>query len=161
VSQPKLKVARANYEFRSTWRIAAPVGECWTYLTSPDQTWVQWWPALRQIDVQPTSELVGSTAFCVWRSPVGHRLRFELTITDVTASKRIVLSSEGDLTGDAVVDFAAGPSGADSELTITWTIHTTRWWMNLTAPLLRPVFTWAHHFVMKRGERGLNTALAS
>jgi hypothetical protein len=36
-----------------------------------------------------------------------------------------------------------------------WDVHTTRPWMNLLAPLARPVFAWNHDWVMKRGGKGL------
>lgn len=166
------KAGQQEYDFTSVWRISAPVRQCWDFLTLPDQTWTAWWPSLRHIDVQRADRpkepkasgildeqdtIVGTTAACTWRSPVGHQLRFVLTLTDVEPSRRIVLSSEGDLDGTAVVNFA--PNGTGSELTVTWKIRTTRRWMNVTAPVLRPVFRWGHHVVMRRGERGLNRVL--
>lgn len=157
MTEIKSRVPLASYDFISTWQVSAPVARCWTFLTSPDQTWVEWWPSLRKIEVQRKSRIVGSVAECVWRSPVGHRLRFVLTVTDVLPVERLVLASCGDLTGTAIIDFT--PAGPGCEITVRWTITTTRRWMNVTAPLLRPVFGWAHHAVMRRGERGLNAVL--
>lgn len=130
---------------------------CWEFLTAPNQTWTSWWPSLIEIDVIRTADILGSTARCVWRSPLRHQLIFTLTLTGLIPQKRIELVSVGDLEGDGVVEFAAKGSG--SELTINWRIHTTRPWMNMMAPLLRPAFTLGHHIVMRRGERGLNTTL--
>ena len=36
-----------------------------------------------------------------------------------------------------------------------WRVRTTRWWMNLLAPLARPAFRWNHDRLMRAGGRGL------
>jgi hypothetical protein len=36
-----------------------------------------------------------------------------------------------------------------------WDVHTTRPWMNLLAPIARPLFAWNHDYVMHAGGEGL------
>jgi hypothetical protein len=36
-----------------------------------------------------------------------------------------------------------------------WNVSTTKSWMNLIAPLARPVFEWNHDWVMARGGEGI------
>ena len=36
-----------------------------------------------------------------------------------------------------------------------WNVHTTRAWMNLLAPLARPIFAVNHDYVMRNGGHGL------
>jgi hypothetical protein len=36
-----------------------------------------------------------------------------------------------------------------------WNVHTTRAWMNLLAPVARPVFAVNHDYVMRHGGEGL------
>ena len=36
-----------------------------------------------------------------------------------------------------------------------WDIRTTRWWMNLLAPVARPAFTWNHDELMREGGESL------
>ena len=36
-----------------------------------------------------------------------------------------------------------------------WQVHTNRFWMNVLAPLARPVFEWNHNHVMRQGGKGL------
>jgi hypothetical protein len=36
-----------------------------------------------------------------------------------------------------------------------WDVRTTRAWMNLLAPLARPIFAWNHNWVMGNGGEGL------
>ena len=36
-----------------------------------------------------------------------------------------------------------------------WRVRTTRRWMNVLAPIARPVFRWNHDRLMRAGGRGL------
>ncbi len=36
-----------------------------------------------------------------------------------------------------------------------WNVRTTRAWMNLLAPIARPIFAWNHDWVMARGGEGI------
>lgn len=158
-----MRPSSQRYELSSTWLIAAPVDRCWTFLTSPDQRWRDWWRGLERIDVDRTPEVVGSAATCTWRAPVGYRVRFRLHLTAAKEAEEVVLVASGDLAGIGVVRFSAAGSGEQprgaTHLHIAWDVRTTRNWMNLTAPLLAPLFRWGHDRVMRSGERGLNRAL--
>ncbi|WP_116950495.1 SRPBCC family protein [Jiangella endophytica] len=138
--------------------MAAPLDETWTFLASPGQRWVDWWPSLETADVGWTADLVGSTATCTWRSPVGYRLTFALTVTGVEPGRLVVLAADGDLTGTSTVAFGAEPGG--TRLDIELRVVTTRTWMNAAGPLLGPLFRYGHRVVMSRGERGLRRVLA-
>jgi hypothetical protein len=42
-----------------------------------------------------------------------------------------------------------------TEVTFDWDVWTTGLAMNVLAPLLRPLFSWNHHWVMAKEGRGL------
>jgi hypothetical protein len=42
-----------------------------------------------------------------------------------------------------------------TRVTYDWRISTTQAWMNLLAPLARPVFVWNHDTIMKEGGRAI------
>lgn len=147
-----------RYAFASTWQVAAPVEDTWAFLTAPSQRWHDWWPHLDSIDVRRTPELVGSTAACRWRSPVGYALAFTLELTAAAPGELVELDVEGDLIGHSVVRFAAAPGG--TRIDIDLTVRTTRPWMNMAGTVLRPLFQYGHDVVMHHGERGLNRVLA-
>src|SRR5262249_61991177 len=42
-----------------------------------------------------------------------------------------------------------------------WNVRTTRSWMNLLAPIARPVFAVNHDYVMRNGGRGLASLLGA
>ncbi|WP_216844077.1 hypothetical protein [Phytoactinopolyspora alkaliphila] len=140
------------------WRVRAPLDVCWGFLTSPGQRWLDWWPWLESIDVRRSDGLVGSTAHCVWKSPVGFRLSMTVRLNDADPSRRVDLVVTGDVAGTAVVRFCEAGDG--TRIDVAWQVTTERAWMNVTGPLLWPVFTWGHRVVMNAGERGLNAMLA-
>jgi hypothetical protein len=40
-----------------------------------------------------------------------------------------------------------------------WEVDTAKRWMNVVAPLVRPLFVWNHHAIMRAGEAGLRRHL--
>ena len=42
-----------------------------------------------------------------------------------------------------------------------WAVRTTRPWMNLLAPIMRPAFAWNHDYVMANGATGLAKLLGA
>ena len=152
----------AAYAFTSTWHIDAPVDACaaaFTQMfTSPDgRATDSWWRGVR-VESAPARIAVGERVLLGVRSPLGYRLRVELTITAWRADSEIAATSVGDLTGQGSITLHARSADAAS-VTIVWTVTTERAWMTKTSVLLRPVFTAAHAWVMRDGERGLRAAV--
>jgi hypothetical protein len=117
---------------------------------------VPWWPGVC-LAPAPIEPAVGAEFVLVVRSPIGYRLRVNLRITQVEPERLIAADAAGDLRGRGSIIAHAADEG--SILTFFWDVETRRAWMNLTAPVLGPVFVRAHERVMARGERGLRTAL--
>ena len=44
---------------------------------------------------------------------------------------------------------------------IYWNVETTKRWMNLLAPIARPLFEWNHNVVMNWGAEGLEKRLGA
>ena len=47
------------------------------------------------------------------------------------------------------------PADGGTLVRYDWDVRTTRWWMNLAAPVARPVFTWNHDALMREAAQGL------
>lgn len=103
-------------------------------------------------------ELSGTSFMCSWQAPLGYKLNCRIVVGEVTINQEFTLHVSGDLAGEAVCSLSE-QDGA-TRVHIDWKVETTKAWMNLTAPLLSPLFVWAHHFVMNRGERGLRNHIA-
>jgi hypothetical protein len=54
-------------------------------------------------------------------------------------------------------------SSEDSETIVRydWSVETTKRWMNLLAPIARPLFEWNHNVVMSWGAKGLAERLGA
>lgn len=44
-------------------------------------------------------------------------------------------------------------------MTLYWNVYTTKAWMNVLAPFLRPIFVFSHNKVMRDGLHGLQAHL--
>jgi len=77
-----------------------------------------------------------------------YTVRFDIETTRVERPLLLEGRARGELEGTGRWRFAA------SDLTVVtyeWNVQTTRPWMNLLAPVGRPVFVWSHNAVMRRG----------
>ena len=74
-------------------------------------------------------------------------------MTALERPHRIALQVGGDLVGSGRWELAQ--DGRVTQATYLWEVRTTKRWMNVLAPALRPAFAWNHHRVMGVGARGL------
>jgi hypothetical protein len=71
----------------------------------------------------------------------------------VEPMKRIEGIAFGDLDGKGIWTFE-GQNGTTT-VQYYWTVQTTKPWMNLLAPIAKPVFEWNHNVIMDWGKQGL------
>lgn len=119
--------------------------------------WSAWWKWVRRIEPL-TSEHGGVGAR--YRNRIATPLLYGFTYyTEVVevADELIRLEVSGDLEGTGLFRFRATDSGG-SFLSFEWSVETRKRWMNLLAPLARPIFTWNHHRLMSDFGEGLGTA---
>jgi hypothetical protein len=152
-------VANQQYSFQSVWKLSAPRDEVWQVMTATPFSWDQWWPQLTNLrDVQTVPGLSGTSFSCTWRAPLGYKLDCHIVIGETIDAKRVSLNVNGDLRGQVVC--ALSDDGNHTRVEVDWQVETTAAWMNRLAPLLKPVFTWGHHAVMRSGQAGLQCYLA-
>jgi hypothetical protein len=65
----------------------------------------------------------------------------------------------GELSGTGRWRFAQ--EGEATRVRYEWDVRTTKPWMNLLAPLARPLFKWNHDVVMEWGAQGLARRLGA
>lgn len=147
-----------GYQFVSTWRLAAPAAAVFEALARPDGWHAGWrWFAHTEPLTEGDAYGVGGRLRCVVRSPLPYSLTFE--IERVAAEPPAMLHERvtGDLEGEGRWELAE--SRGQTVVWHTWTVRTTKPWMNALAPVARPAFVWAHHVVMRDGARALSTGL--
>jgi hypothetical protein len=140
----------AGYSFVTTWRVPAPAEKVWDAL----QCLSQWWPGMAtSANLQPECPGVGARYERVTRGKLPYSLRYTVTVTRFDPPRESAYDSEGDLVGKG--SYVLTQKGADTEIVFTWDVATQGFWMNLLAPLLKPLFAWNHNYVMTRGEKAL------
>jgi carbon monoxide dehydrogenase subunit G len=140
--------------------IDAPIEPVWDALRLIEE-WPSWWPGVERVTKveHGDEDGVGGIYEQLWRSKVPYAVAFTTHVTRVERPHLIEARAEGKLEGVGTFRlFAADNSTA---VTYDWAVRTTPVWMNVVAPVARPVFAWNHHAVMKNGGVGLARALGA
>jgi uncharacterized protein YndB with AHSA1/START domain len=144
----------AGYRFVTEWQIRASIEDVWEAILASEK-WPSWWKGVVSVTELVSGDEVGigGKRRYVWRSKLPYTLAFDMETTIVEPMSRLEGRASGELEGSGAWEF----SEADGLTTAcyTWHVRTTRPWMNLLAPLLRPAFAWNHDYVMKAGAVGL------
>ena len=100
---------------------------------------------------------LGSVSRMVWKSLLPYRVGFEVTTTRVEYPTLMEGQAVGELEG--VGRWRLYEQDGVTAVLYEWNVRTTKAWMNLFAPLLRPAFEWNHDWVMRRGGEGISALL--
>jgi uncharacterized protein YndB with AHSA1/START domain len=148
-----------HYSFRTAWVVDALIERVWDTMADAER-WPEWWRGVEDVTIaeRGDADRVGELLRFRWRSPMRYRVEFELRTTRVERPFLCEARATGDLAGDA--RWRLFESAAGTALVYDWAVETTERWMNVLAPLARPVFTWNHDRVMAAGEAGLARRLA-
>jgi hypothetical protein len=88
-----------------------------------------------------------------WRSRVPYELEFEFTVRELDEPRSMSGEAAGALTGEG--HWRLFEQDGVTAVTYEWNVRTTETWMNLLAPVARPVFAYNHDVVMRWGGEGL------
>jgi uncharacterized protein YndB with AHSA1/START domain len=144
----------AEYRFLTEWRLQAPKSEVFDAI-SETHTWPQWWEGVERVeDIEPgDADGIGTVKRYTWKSASPYRIRFDARTTHIVKGVEIAAMVIGDLAGGGRWIFAE-----EGDVTIVhylWQVRTEKLWMNVIAPLARPLFSRNHHLLMEQGARGL------
>ena len=144
----------ADYSFVTLWRFRSPLEPVWeTIYRSED--WPAWWRGVERVErvEQGDARGVGALQLYTWKSKLPYRLAFHMRLTRVEPLSLIEGEAVGELTGTG--RWRLTHDGGVTHVRYDWDVRTTRPWMNLLAPVARPVFKWNHDVVMNWGADGL------
>jgi carbon monoxide dehydrogenase subunit G len=144
----------ADYHYVSTWQFRAPIDRVWAAISDLEQL-PAWYPAVHQVQTLAPGddEGVGARVRYVIKGRLPMRLAFEGTITRVDPPRGLDVRAEGDLQGIGRWDL--DQQGDLTSARYTWDVRTTKPWMNLVAPVARPLFAWNSKGVMLEAGQGL------
>jgi uncharacterized protein YndB with AHSA1/START domain len=143
----------ARYRFLTTWCFDAPLAVVWEAIKASER-WPEWWPGVLRNECvhDGDGDGVGSVYECEWRSALPYTVRFRAETLRVEQPHAIEVRASGELAGRGLWRLYEG----DGSVAIyEWDVETTPAWMNALAPFGRPVFTWNHDRIMRRGGEAL------
>ncbi len=149
-----------HYSFTTIWRLDAPVAAVWTALSEVER-WPQWWRGVEAVIQLRAGDATGVGALhrYTWKSKLPYRLVFEMETTHVEPYRRLEGRAQGELQGTGC--WRLSEAGGVTTARYAWNVQTTRAWMNLLAPVARPLFAWNHDVVMTWGGEGLARLLGA
>jgi len=144
----------ATYSFLTTWLLDSPREPVWEAIYAQER-WPEWWRGVEAAEELRSGDgdRVGAVSRMVWRSLLPYRVRFEVTTTRVERPHLMEGRATGELAGTG--RWRLYEDDGVTAVLYEWNVATTRPWMNLLAPLARPVFEWNHDWVMARGGEGI------
>jgi uncharacterized protein YndB with AHSA1/START domain len=144
----------ADYAFLTTWLLESPCEPVWEAVYDQER-WPQWWRGVEEAEALRGGEPngIGTVSRLVWKSLLPYRVEFEVTTTRIERLRLLEADAVGELSGVGRWRFyeQAGVTAVLYE----WNVATSKAWMNLLAPVARPVFEWNHDWVMARGGEGI------
>lgn len=144
----------AAYHFLTAWALESPIDPVFETIHDSER-WPEWWKGVESaVELEPgDSNGVGSLSRYVWKSRLPYELAFQMRITQVERPSLMEGAAEGELRGTGRWRLFEGPG--TTAVLYDWDVETTAAWMNLLAPIARPIFKWNHDVVMRQGGEGL------
>lgn len=144
----------ADYSFLTTWLLDSSREPVWEAIYAQER-WPEWWRGVEEAEEVRSGDgnRVGAVSRMVWKSLLPYRVEFEVTTTHVERPHLLQADAVGELTG--VGRWRLYESDGVTAVLYEWNVATTKAWMNLVAPLARPIFEWNHDWVMARGGEGI------
>jgi uncharacterized protein YndB with AHSA1/START domain len=144
----------ASYSFLTCWLLDAPREQVWEAIYEQER-WPEWWRGVEEVEEENgcDGQRVGAVSRMVWKSLLPYRVEFRITTTRVERPALLEGQAEGELAGTG--RWRLFEQDGVTAVLYEWNVATTRPWMNLLAPVARPVFAWNHDWVMARGGEGI------
>src|SRR5918997_782176 len=148
----------AAYRFVTYWQVDAPIEAVWEAIVHAER-WPEWWPGVTKVvEIEKgADDGIGGIRRYTFRSRLPYDLTFDTRTTVIEKPHLLVGEASGELAGVGRWRLAERDGG--TLVRYDWDVSTTRPWMNLIAPLARPLFEINHHAVMRWGGEGLGRLL--
>ena len=144
----------AEYRFLTTWLLEADRERVWEAIYDSD-SWPEWWKGVIEAErlEDGDEDGVGQLGRYVWRSKLPYKVEFFVRSTVVERPHLLQGDASGELAG--VGRWRLFEQDGVTAVLYEWNVSTTKAWMNLLAPVAKPVFQVNHDWVMRNGGEGL------
>jgi len=150
----------AEYRFLTTWLLEAERERVWEAIYD-SESWPQWWKGVLEAEKMEEGDEdgVGQFGRYVWKSRLPYSLEFFMRTTRVERPYLLQGDASGELAGTG--RWRLFEQGGATAVLYEWNVRTTSAWMNLLAPIARPIFAVNHDYVMRNGGAGLAKLLGA
>lgn len=151
---------RHSYQLTTHWHLPTTLPAAWDAIRQSEQ-WPLWWPSVRRVvELAPgDADGIGNRRHYVWRGFLPYTLSFDIEVIKVEKYAFIEGVARGEL--DGVGRWVFFEAQGETRVRHDWNVATTSRWINLLAPIAKPLFEWNHRRVMMLGERRLRERLAN
>jgi carbon monoxide dehydrogenase subunit G len=149
-----MPIGMTLYRFVTFWQVDAPIDAVWDAIVHPER-WPEWWPGVLAVDelARGDESGIGNVRRYAMKSRLPYALTFQTRSTRVEKPYVADGAATGELEGTG--RWRLGERDGGTLVRYEWDVRTTQRWMNLFAPLARPIFEINHHALMRRGGEGL------
>ncbi|MFZ5511199.1 MAG: SRPBCC family protein [Pseudomonadota bacterium] len=143
-----------QFILHSDWLFESRIEPVWEALHDV-ASWPEWWRYVRRVvELQPgDASGVGAVHRFTWSSRLPYTLSFDMRVTELDQPHRMAGVATGELEGTGI--WTLNQEGPLARAHYEWRVRVTKPWMQLAAPLARPIFAWNHGQVMQAGGAGL------
>lgn len=148
------------YRFCTTWVLEAERERVWDAIYDSD-TWPEWWHGVARVErlADGNESGLGQRGVYHWRARLPYTVRFEMVSTLVERPRRLGGEASGELAGSGL--WRLYEEGGTTAVVLDWDVRTTKPWMNLLAPVAKPIFRSNHDWLMRNGGEGLARRLGA
>ena len=149
-----------EYRFLTTWLLEADRERVWDAIYESER-WPGWWRGVEEAEklVEGDERGIGQRGRYVWKAKLPYRVEFEIVTTRVERPHLLEGDADGELAGVGL--WRLFEHDGVTAVVYEWNVRTTRWWMNLLAPVAKPVFQANHDYVMRNGGEGIAKLLGA
>ena len=143
-----------DYHFVSTWRLQAPIEQVWDEIFHTER-WPSCWKYVHRVDRLDPGDADG----------LGRRQHLQLTTRLALPARLRHPGAPPPATHhpggrrhrelEGVGRWTLTPVDGGTLVRYDWDVRTTKWWINLAAPVARPALVWNHDALMREAAEGL------
>ena len=142
---------KAPYSFKTLWQLEANKEEVFKAISTPT-SWPKWWSYVKKVtELSVIENGAGSVHHFEFDTELPYQLHFTLQNTKKQEPDLLEGRAVGELEG--IGRWTLEQQGNITKVHYLWEVTTNKVWMNLLAPLLRPIFEWNHRQVMLQGKQ--------
>ncbi len=152
-------MAGNEYALTSSWRVQGTVQEVYDIVSDADGL-DQWWPSgFLRVDVLERGDDVGlgKRLEVVTKGWLPYTIHWQQLVTQIDPPNGFTIEVNGDFDRRGVWSFRQ--DGASVRVDFDWRINSEKPLLRFGSPILKPLFTWNHRWIMARGEVSLNLEL--